>query len=83
MIEVAQHLMTEQANTNLVVIERLAKVEQQVDSLTALLLPLVQDVHEIRSSIRSRSGFMAGIAATVSTIWVGVFAILKIMGALS
>jgi len=82
MSDQAFQMSQDQYASNILVIERLTKVEQQVDQLTGLLLPLVQDVHAIRISIKGRASFFAGIAATVSTIWIGVFAVLQLTGRL-
>ena len=55
--------------------QRMARVEATMDATNALLLPLVQDVHEIRESVKHRGGFVNGFIAALSLLVGGVVAI--------
>lgn len=71
--------LMEITSQRIVVAERLARVEQRVDGIDALLQPMAEDVRGINAKLRGRNGFAAGIAFAVSIVWAAVTAGIALM----
>ena len=57
--------------------ERLARLEERVKNIDTLLRALVKDVHTLMERSDNRRGFMAGVTATVSLVWILIGTVLS------
>lgn len=58
-------------------VQRMAMLEERVDHIDKTLESVGADVHEMNERDKKRAGFVAGVVATVTLLWVAVTALLS------